>query len=47
MESFFALLPVNVLNRRRRTTARSYGWRSWSGSRRPTTVDTAKTDSAD
>ncbi len=37
MESFFALLQNNILDRRRWNTCRNYAPRSWSGSNGPTT----------
>jgi len=46
MESFFALLQKNVLNRRRWDTAKTCAWRSSPGSNGPTTATDANASSA-
>jgi putative transposase len=45
MESFFALLQKNVLDRQRWATREEYGWRSSPGSNAPTTADGGNADS--
>ena len=46
MESFFALLQKNVLDRQRWSTGSSCAWRSSPGSSGPTTADAASAGSA-
>jgi transposase InsO family protein len=47
MESFFALLQKNVLDRHRWNTREELRWRSSPGSNAPTTADAANAASAD